>query len=97
MSDALLDFVRLRCLTLAATPGCISGAEATRARLASFYDRARTLGLVHERVPGPDGAAIAQLMFFRDPDGLECEVCVPNPDAIPGVMNPPGTPSSRFS
>ena len=36
-------------------------------------------------------------LFFRDPDGLECEVCVPNPDAIPGVMNPPGTPSSRFS
>lgn len=35
-------------------------------------------------------------LFFRDPDGLECEVCVPNPDAAPGVHNPPGTPSTRY-
>src|SRR4051812_20177817 len=36
-------------------------------------------------------------MFFRDPDGLECEVCVANPDAAPGVMNPPGTRAARYS
>ena len=36
-------------------------------------------------------------LFFRDPDGLEGEVCVPNPDAIPGVLNPPGTPAARYS
>lgn len=35
-------------------------------------------------------------LFFRDPDGLEAEVCVANPDARPGVHNPPGTPSLRF-
>ncbi len=35
-------------------------------------------------------------VFFRDPDGLEAEVCVANPDAEPGVSNPPGTPSRRF-
>jgi catechol 2,3-dioxygenase-like lactoylglutathione lyase family enzyme len=35
-------------------------------------------------------------VFFRDPDGLEAEVCVPNPDAVPGVFNPPGTPAARF-
>ena len=35
-------------------------------------------------------------LFFRDPDGLEGEVCVPNPDAVPGVSNPPGTPSRRY-
>lgn len=35
-------------------------------------------------------------LFFRDPDGLEAEVCVVNPDARPGVHNPPGTPSSRY-
>jgi len=35
-------------------------------------------------------------IFFRDPDGLEAEVCVPNPDAQPGVHNPPGTPSPRY-
>jgi catechol 2,3-dioxygenase-like lactoylglutathione lyase family enzyme len=35
-------------------------------------------------------------LFFVGPDGLEAEVCVPNPDAVPGVMNPPGTPARRF-
>jgi catechol 2,3-dioxygenase-like lactoylglutathione lyase family enzyme len=35
-------------------------------------------------------------LFFRDPDGLECEVCVENPDAKPGAHNPPGTPASRY-
>jgi len=35
-------------------------------------------------------------LFFIGPDGLEAEVCVLNPDAVPGVMNPPGTPSPRF-
>jgi catechol 2,3-dioxygenase-like lactoylglutathione lyase family enzyme len=36
-------------------------------------------------------------LFFTDPDGLEGEVCVPNPDAVPGKYNPPGTPAARFS
>jgi catechol 2,3-dioxygenase-like lactoylglutathione lyase family enzyme len=36
-------------------------------------------------------------LFFRDPDGLECEVCVANPDAQPGVGNPPGTRAARYS
>ena len=36
-------------------------------------------------------------IFFRDPDGLEGEVCVANPDAQPGVFNPPGTPAARFT
>jgi catechol 2,3-dioxygenase-like lactoylglutathione lyase family enzyme len=35
-------------------------------------------------------------LFFCDPDGLEAEVCVPNPDATPGVFNPPGTPAARY-
>ena len=35
-------------------------------------------------------------LFFQDPDGLEAEVCVPNPDARPGVLNPPGTPAARY-
>ncbi len=35
-------------------------------------------------------------LFFRDPDGLEGEVCVQNPDAVPGVTNPPGTPARRY-
>lgn len=35
-------------------------------------------------------------VFFRDPDGLECEVCVANPDAVPGVQNPPGTRAARY-
>ena len=36
-------------------------------------------------------------LFFRDPDGMECEVCVTNPDAEPGVFHPPGTPAARFT
>ena len=36
-------------------------------------------------------------LFFRDPDGLECEVCVENPDAVPGNFNPPGTRAARYS
>ena len=36
-------------------------------------------------------------LFFTDPDGLEAEVCVGNPDAVPGVLNPPGTPSPRYA
>ena len=36
-------------------------------------------------------------LFFVDPDGLEGEVLVANPDAEPGVFNPPGTRAARFS
>ena len=36
-------------------------------------------------------------VFFRDPDGLEGEVLVGNPDAVPGVHNPPGTPAARYA
>ena len=36
-------------------------------------------------------------LFFRDPDGLECEVCVENPDHRPGVFHPPGTRALRYS
>ena len=35
-------------------------------------------------------------LFFRDPDGLEGEVCVANPVAQPGVHNPPGTPAPGY-
>ncbi len=35
-------------------------------------------------------------IFFRDPDGLECEVCVANPDHEPGVFHPPGTRAARY-
>jgi catechol 2,3-dioxygenase-like lactoylglutathione lyase family enzyme len=35
-------------------------------------------------------------LFFVGPDGLEGEVCVANPDASTGLVNPPGTPSPRY-
>ena len=35
-------------------------------------------------------------VFFVDPDGLEAEVCVENPDAQPHTYNPPGTPARGF-
>lgn len=36
-------------------------------------------------------------LFFVDPDGLEGEVLVANPDAEQDVFNPPGTRATRFS
>ena len=36
-------------------------------------------------------------IFFTDPDGLEAEVCVDNPNAVPGVFNPPGTAAEGFA
>lgn len=35
-------------------------------------------------------------LFFRDPDGLECECCVENPD-FDGEFHPPGTRAARYS
>jgi catechol 2,3-dioxygenase-like lactoylglutathione lyase family enzyme len=35
-------------------------------------------------------------LFFRDPDGLEGEVCVANPETKPGVFNPPGTKAEGY-
>ncbi len=35
-------------------------------------------------------------LFFRDPDGLECEVCVTNPNVQPGVFHPPGTKADGY-
>lgn len=35
-------------------------------------------------------------VFFRDPDGLEGEVCVANPDAVPGVFHGPGNPAEGY-
>jgi catechol 2,3-dioxygenase-like lactoylglutathione lyase family enzyme len=36
-------------------------------------------------------------LFFRDPDGLECEVCVENPDGSPGVFHGPGNRAARYT
>ena len=35
-------------------------------------------------------------LFFVDPDGLECEVCVTNPAAVSGTLNPPGTAAQGY-
>ena len=35
-------------------------------------------------------------VFFRDPDGLEGEVCVENPDAVPGTFHPPGDGCAEY-
>ena len=36
-------------------------------------------------------------LFFTDPDGLEGEVCLHNPNATPADLNPPGTPAAGYS
>ncbi len=61
------------------------------------FDEIRSRLLAREATDGfvTDFGHILSL-FFRDPDGLEAEVCVANPDAKPGVHNPPGTPSHRY-
>jgi catechol 2,3-dioxygenase-like lactoylglutathione lyase family enzyme len=66
------------------------------ASLASFEEIRRRLiarGAADEFVT--DFGPVLSL-FFTDPDGLEGEVCVANPDAHPGVLNPPGTPAARY-
>ncbi len=35
-------------------------------------------------------------VYFEGPDGLAGEVCVTNPDAEPGVVNPPGTKAAGY-
>jgi catechol 2,3-dioxygenase-like lactoylglutathione lyase family enzyme len=35
-------------------------------------------------------------LFFVDPDGLEGEVCVTNPNAVSSASNPPGTPAAGY-
>jgi catechol 2,3-dioxygenase-like lactoylglutathione lyase family enzyme len=36
-------------------------------------------------------------LFFTDPDGLEGEVCLHNPNATPADLKPPGTPAAGYS
>ena len=40
------------------------------------------------------GLAIS--LFFRDPDGLEGEVCLHNPQATAADLKPPGTPAAGY-
>jgi catechol 2,3-dioxygenase-like lactoylglutathione lyase family enzyme len=40
---------------------------------------------------------IALSLFFRDPDGLEGEVCLHNPLASPADLKPPGTPAAGYT
>ena len=40
---------------------------------------------------------IALSLFFKDPDGLEGEVCLHNPDATPADCKPPGTPAAGYT
>lgn len=79
-------FGRGRLDHLALQAASVEAFDEIRSRL---LDRAATDGFV------TDFGHILSL-FFRDPDGLEAEVCVANPDAQPGVHNPPGTPSHRY-
>jgi catechol 2,3-dioxygenase-like lactoylglutathione lyase family enzyme len=35
-------------------------------------------------------------LFFVDPDGLECEVVMPNPNGSSSELHPPGTPAPGY-
>jgi catechol 2,3-dioxygenase-like lactoylglutathione lyase family enzyme len=79
-------FERGRIDHLALQAGSLEGFETIRDRLT---ERGASDGFVTDFGP-------ILSLFFRDPDGLECEVCVANPDAQPGVLNPPGTQAARY-
>jgi len=79
-------FGRGRIDHLALQAGSLEAFETIRARL---IERGSSDGFVTDFGP-------VLSIFFRDPDGLECEVCVENPDAEPGVHHPPGTPAARY-
>ena len=36
-------------------------------------------------------------LFFKDPDGLEGEICLHNPEATPADLKPPGTPAAGYT
>ncbi len=59
----------------------------------TIRDRLRARGAADDFVT--DFGPILSL-FFTDPDGLEGEVCVPNPDAGAAAANPPGTRAARY-
>jgi catechol 2,3-dioxygenase-like lactoylglutathione lyase family enzyme len=59
----------------------------------TIRDRLMALGAADDFVT--DFGPILSL-FYRDPDGLEGEVCVANPDAVAGVFNGPGTRAARY-
>jgi catechol 2,3-dioxygenase-like lactoylglutathione lyase family enzyme len=80
-------FGRGRIDHLALQAGSIEAFDAIRGRL---IQRGASDGFVTDFGP-------ILSVFFRDPDGLECEVCVENPDAKPGVFNPPGTAAARYA
>jgi catechol 2,3-dioxygenase-like lactoylglutathione lyase family enzyme len=54
-----------------------------------LLDRNATSGFVTDFGPSLS-------LFFRDPDGLEGEVLVANPNHVPGRHNPPGTPTPGY-
>jgi catechol 2,3-dioxygenase-like lactoylglutathione lyase family enzyme len=59
----------------------------------TIRDRLRARGAADDFVT--DFGPVLSL-FFTDPDGLEGEVLVTNPDAVPGALNPPGTRAARY-
>lgn len=51
-------------------------------------------GVNHVAILTNDTDRLLLSLFFRDPDGLEAEACMPNPAARPGVYNAPGSPAA---
>jgi catechol 2,3-dioxygenase-like lactoylglutathione lyase family enzyme len=61
------------------------------------FDTIRTRLLEREATDGfVTDFGVALSLFFRDPDGLEGEVCLHNPAATPADLKPPGTPAAGY-
>jgi len=67
-------------------------------RQTPMFGRGRIDHLALQAASLEDFETIRQRLMDRGAaDGLECEVCVENPDAQPGVSHPPGTRAARYS
>ena len=62
------------------------------------FDEIRNRLLAREATDGfVTDFGIALSIFYTDPDGLEGEICLHNPNATPADLKPPGTPATGYS
>ena len=62
------------------------------------FDEIRNRLLAREATDGfVTDFGIALSIFYTDPDGLEGEICLHNPNATPADLKPPGTPAAGYS
>ena len=62
------------------------------------FDEIRNRLLAREATDGfVTDFGISLSIFYTDPDGLEGEICLHNPNATPADLKPPGTPAAGYT